>query len=138
MQRVSLKAFIILVTVVSIYLYFFPPTKKNKFHAALQKNIAPLFGTWQLSNDTSTLILVLSKDTTYVLTQIKNILKDTASDTGKFIVDEFGIKDNTGYGFLTLQTKSHLTFTYEMQVYKMKQLELIDRETRLLTKFTKQ
>jgi hypothetical protein len=137
MRRVSLKAFIILVTVVSIYLYFFPPVKKNRFHADLQKSFDPVFGTWQLTDDTSKLILILNKDTSYVLSQIRTVAKDTVSDKGKFIVAEFGMNDGTGYGLLTLASNNSYMITYEMQLYKMKQLELIDRKTRLLTKFTK-
>jgi hypothetical protein len=138
MQRVSLKAFIILVAVVSIYLYFFPPAKKNSFHAELQKKFDPVFGTWQLANDSSKLLLVLHKDTTYTLTQINTVAKDSVKDAGKFIVEEFGINDGTAYGFLTLASTYNDAVTYEMQVYKLKQLELIDRQTRLLTRFTKQ
>jgi hypothetical protein len=138
MQRVSLRAIIILVTVVSIYLYFFPPAKRNTFSAELQKNFNPVFGTWQLATDTSVLILVLNKDTTYTLTQINTSAKDTVGDEGKFIVDEYGVRDGTGFGFLTLTSKNSHTITYEMQVYKMKELELIDRQTRLLTRFNKQ
>jgi hypothetical protein len=138
MHRVSLKAFVILVVVVSIYLYFFPPAKKNRFHAALQKNIDPMFGTWQLADDTSKLILLLNKDTSYTLTQINAITKDTVGDAGKFSVKEFGINNNTGYGFLTLLSNTNSAITYEMQLYKMKALELIDRETRRLTRFIKQ
>jgi hypothetical protein len=138
MQRVSLRAIIILVTVVSIYLYFFPPAKKNTFSAELQKNFNPVFGTWQIATDTSKLILVLHKDTTYTLTQINTSAKDTVGDEGKFIVDEFGIRDSTGFGFLTLASKNSNTVTYEMQIYKLKKMELIDRTTRLLTRFNKQ
>lgn len=138
MHRVSLKALAILIVVVSIYLYFFPPAKKNRFHAVLQKNIDPVFGTWQLADDTSKLILFLHKDTSYKLTQINAVTKDTVGDAGKFTVQEFGINDSTGYGFLTLLSDSNTAITYEMQLYKMKELELIDRKTRWLTRFTKQ
>jgi hypothetical protein len=138
MQRVSLKALVILIVVVSIYLYFFPAAKKNRFHAALQKNIDPMFGKWQLANDTSKLILQLNKDTSYTLTQINAVTKDTISDAGKFSVEEFGITNNTGYGFLTLVSNSNAAVTYEMQLYKMKALELVDRETRRLTRFVRQ
>jgi hypothetical protein len=137
MQRVSLRAIIILVTVVSIYLYFFPPAKKNTFKAVLQKNFNPVFGTWQLATDTSMLILVLHKDTTYTLTHISTATKDKQGDTGKFIVDEFGIRDSTGFGFLTLASNNSNAVTYEMQVYKLKQLELINRQTKLLTRLNK-
>lgn len=138
MHRVSLKAIAILIAVVSIYLYFFPPAKKNRFHAALQKNIDPMFGTWQLADDTSALILQLNKDTSYKLTQINATTKDTVDDEGKFSVQEFGINNNTGYGFLTLLSNSNSAVTYEMQLYKMKALELVDRETRRLTRFVRQ
>jgi hypothetical protein len=138
MHRVSLKAIAILIVVVSIYLYFFPPAKKNRFYAELQKNIDPVFGTWQLADDTSKLILLLNKDTSYTLTQINAITKDTVGDAGKFSVQEFGINNNTGYGFLTLASNTNAAVTYEMQLYKMKALELIDRETRRLTRFIKQ
>jgi hypothetical protein len=138
MQRVSLKALAILIVVVSIYLYFFPPAKKNRFHAELQKNSDPMFGTWQLADDTSKLILHLNKDTSYTLTQINVVAKDTVGDVGKFTVQEFGINNNTGYGFLTLLSNTNIAITYEMQLYKMKELELVDRETRRLTRLTKQ
>jgi hypothetical protein len=138
MHRVSLKAIAILIVVVSICLYFFPPAKKNRFHALLQKNIDPMFGTWQLKDDTSALILQLNKDTSYTLTQINVITKDTVSDVGKFSVQEFGINNNTGYGFLTLVSNNNNEVTYEMQLYKMKALELIDRKTRRLTRFVRQ
>jgi hypothetical protein len=137
MHRVSLRALVILIVVVSIYLYFFPPAKKNRFHAELQKNIDPMFGTWQLKDDTSALILQLNKDTSYTLTQINTKAKDTVSDAGKFSVQEFGINNNTGYGFLTLVSNSNSEVTYEMQLYKMKALELVDRETRRLTRFVR-
>jgi hypothetical protein len=137
MHRVSLKAFVILVVLVSIYLYFFPPAKKNRFYAELQNNIDPMFGTWQLANDTSKLILLLNKDTSYTLTQINAITKDTVGDAGKFTVQEFGINNNTGYGFLTLLSNTNSEVSYEMQLYKMKELELIDRKTRWLTKLMK-
>jgi hypothetical protein len=138
MHSVSFKALVILIVAVSIYLYFFPPAKKNRFHAALQNNIDPMFGTWQLAYDTSKLILHLNNDTSYTLTQINAITKDTVGDAGKFTVQEFGINNNTGYGFLTLLSDSNSTVTYEMQLYKMKELELIDRKTRWLTRFVKQ
>jgi hypothetical protein len=137
MHRVSLKAIAILIVLVSIYLYFFPPAKKNRFHAELQNNIDPVFGTWQLADDTSKLILLLNKDTSYTLTQINAITKDTVGDAGKFIVQEFGINNNTGYGFLTLLSDSNSAVTYEMQLYKMKELELTNRQTKLLTRFNK-
>jgi hypothetical protein len=137
MHRVSFKAFVILVATVSIYLYFFPPAKKNRFSAELQINFDPVFGIWQLTNDTSTLQLILNKDT-YTLTQINTSVKDTVGDAGKFIVSEFGINKGTGYGFLTLASNNNDAITYEIQLYKLKQLELIDRQTRLLTKFKKQ
>jgi meiotically up-regulated gene 157 (Mug157) protein len=138
MQRVSIKALAILIVVVSIYLYFFPAAKKNRFHAALQKNIDHIFGTWQLKDDTSALILQLNKDTSYTLTQINTKAKDTVSDAGKFSVQEFGINNNTGYGFLTLVSNSNAAVTYEMQLYKMKVLELVDRKTKWVTRFLKQ
>jgi hypothetical protein len=138
MQRVSLKALAILIVVVSIYLYFFPPAKKNRFYVELQKNIDPIFGTWQLKNDTSALILQLNKDTSYTLTQINAVTNDTIGDGGKFNVQEFGINNNTGYGFLTLLSNTNSAITYEMQLYKMKALELIDRKTRRLTRFVRQ
>jgi hypothetical protein len=138
MHRVSLKAIAILIAVVSIYLYFFPPAKKNRFHAALQKNIDPMFGRWQLADDTSKLILQLNKDTSYTLTQINAVTKDTISDAGKFTVQEFGINNNTGYGFLTLVSNSNNEVTYQMQLYKMKELELIDRKSKWVTRLTKQ
>lgn len=138
MQRVSLRAIIILVAVVSIYLYFFPPAKRNTFSAELQKNFNPVFGTWQLATDTSMLILVLHKDTTYTLTQFNLVTKKNISDTGGFSVEEFGISNNTGYGFLTLASNNSNAVTYEMQLYKLKQLELINRQTKLLTRFNKQ
>jgi hypothetical protein len=138
MHRVSFKAFVILVTVVSIYLHFFPPAKKNSFSAALQKNFDPVFGTWQIATDTSMLRLILNKDTAYTLTQINTVMRDTVSDTSKFMVGEFGINDGTGYGFLTLASSNSNAITYEMQLYKLKQLELIDRQTKLLTRFNKQ
>jgi hypothetical protein len=138
MHRVSLRALVMLIAVVSIYLYFFPPAKKNRFHAALQKNIDPMFGTWQLKDDTSALILQLNKDTSYTLTQINTKAKDTVSDAGKFSVQEFGINNNTGYGFLTLVSNSNNEVTYEMQLYKMKELELIDRKSKWVTRLTKQ
>jgi hypothetical protein len=138
MHSLSLKALAILIVVVSIYLYFFPPAKKNRFYAELQKNIDPMFGTWQLADDKSKLILLLNKDTSYTLTQINAITKDTVGDAGKFSVQEFGINNNTGYGFLTLASNTNAAVTYEMQLYKMKALELIHRETRRLTRFIKQ
>jgi hypothetical protein len=138
MHRVSLKAIAILIVLVSIYLYFFPPAKKNRFYAEQQKNIDPMFGTWQLADDTSKLILLLNKDTSYTLTQINAITKDTVGDAGKFSVQEFGINNNTGYGFLTLLSDSNTAVTYEMQLYKMKALELIDRKTKWLTRFVRQ
>jgi hypothetical protein len=138
MNRVSLKALVILIVAVSIYLYLFPPTKKNRFYAELQKNIDPMFGIWQLANDTIKLILLLNKDTSYTLTQINAVTKDTVGDEGKFSVQEFGINNNTGYGFLTLLSKTNSVITYEMQLYKMKALELIDRKTRRLTRFVRQ
>jgi hypothetical protein len=138
MHRVSFKAFVILVVVVSIYLYFFPPAKKNKFYAELQNNINPMFGTWQLADDTSKLILQLNKDTSYTLTQINAITKDTIGDEGKFTVQEFGINNNTGYGYLTLLSNTNSEVSYEMQLYKMKELELIDIKTKWLTRFVKQ
>jgi hypothetical protein len=138
MHRVSLKAFIILAVVISIYLYFFPQAKKNRFHAELQKNIDPFFGTWKLADDTSKLILQLNKDTSYTLTQINATTKDTVDNEGKFSIQEFGINNNTGYGFLTLVSNSNAAVTYEIQLYKMKELELIDRKTRWLTRFVKQ
>jgi hypothetical protein len=138
MHRVSFKAFVILVVVVSIYLYFFPPAKKNRFYAELQNNIDPMFGTWQLANDTSKLILQLNKDTSYTLTQINVTTKDTVGDEGKFTVQEFGINNNTGYGFLTLLSNTNSEVSYEMQLYKMAALELIDRKTRSLIRFVRQ
>jgi hypothetical protein len=138
MHRVSFKAFVILVVLVSIYLYFFPPANKNRFYAELQNNIDPMFGTWQLSDDTSKLILLLKKDTSYTLTQINTTTKDTISDEGKFSIQEFGINNNTGYGFLTLASNTNSEIIYEMQLYKMNELELIDRKTRGLTRFVKQ
>jgi hypothetical protein len=138
MQRVSLRAIIILVTVVSIYLYFFPPAKKNSFHAELQKKFDPVFGVWQLTTDSSMLILVLNKDTTYSLMQVNAATKDTIGDVGKYVVAEFGINNGTGYGFLTLASNNTEAVTYEMQVYKLKELELIDKKTRLITRFKKQ
>jgi hypothetical protein len=97
-----------------------------------------MFGKWQLANDTSKLILQLNKDTSYTLTQINAVTKDTISDVGKFTVQEFGINNNTGYGFLTLLSNSNSEVTYEMQLYKMKELELIDRKTKWVTRLTKQ
>jgi hypothetical protein len=138
MQRVSLRALVIVVTVVSIYLYFFPPSKKNVFSAVLQKKFDSVFGTWQITDDSSVLVLHLNKDTTYTLLNINTVTRDTVSDAGKFIVDEYGIRDGTGFGFLTLSSNNSHTITYEMQVYKMKELELIDRQTKLLTRFNKQ
>jgi hypothetical protein len=138
MHRVSLKALVILITVVSVYLYFFPPAKKNRFYAELQNNIDPMFGRWQLTDDTSKLILLLNNDTSYTLTQINTITKDTVDDDGKFTVQEFGIINNTGYGFLTLLSNTNNEVTYEMQLYKMKALELIDIKTRWLTRFVEQ
>ncbi len=139
MHRVSLKAIIILVTVVSIYLYFFPPTKSNKFGAELQKNFDPVFGSWQLKDETSMLQLQLKKDTTYTLNQINNLTKDTVSDKGTFQILKFGVskKDSVGIGFLTLQSLNNNSITYEIHLYKWKQLELIDKKTRLLTRFEK-
>jgi hypothetical protein len=138
MQRVSLRVFIIVVAVISIYLYFFPPAKKNRFYAELQNNFDPMFGTWQLTNDTSKLILQLNKDTSYTLSQINTVTKDTIDDFGKFSVAEFGIKDSTGYGFFTLLSTTNIAVTYEMQLYKMKQLQLIDRKMGWHTSFTMQ
>jgi hypothetical protein len=138
MHRASFKAFVILVTVVSIYLYFFPAAKKNSFSAALQKNFDPVFGTWQITDDTSILALQLNKDTTYTLLNINTVTRDTVSDAGKFVVDEYGVRDGTGFGFLTLSSNNSHAITYEMQVYKMRGLELIDRQTKLLTRFNKQ
>jgi hypothetical protein len=60
------------------------------------------------------------------------------SDAGKFTVQEFGINNNTGYDFLTLVSNANNAVTYEMQLYKMAALELIDRKTRRLTRFERQ
>ncbi len=138
MHRVSLKAIIILVTVVSIYLYFFPPIKKNKFGGELRKNFDPVFGTWKLTHDSTDLVLLLNTDTTYKLTKINFISKDTIYDEGKFLVKEFGVRDNSGFGYLTLLSNSNTTATYQMDIYKMEQLELTEKKTKLLTRFEKQ